>query len=96
MVPYFDYGDIFLLNINQKSVDKLQMLQNMALRLCLDGRSNVNEMHNTCNINKLLHRREVHLLNFVYKRAQNDKYRHTGNRDLRRFDAPVLKEGAFH
>ena len=94
VVPYFDYGDIFLLNINQKTIAKLQKLQNRALRICLalDGRSNVNDMHNTCNINKLLHRREVHLLNFVYIQAQNDNYVQTGNRDLQLFDAPGIRE----
>ena len=94
VVPYFDYGDIFLMNINKKTIDKLQKLQNRALRLCLalDGRSNVNDMHNTCNINKLSHRREVHLLNFVYKRAQDERYLQAGNRELRRYEAPILKE----
>ena len=94
VVPYFDYGDIFLMNINKKTIDKLQKLQNRALRLCLalDGRSNVNDMHNTCNINKLSHRREVHLLNFVYKKAQDERYLQAGNRELRRYEAPILKE----
>ena len=82
------------MGISLKSLDKLQKLQNRALRLCLaqDGRSNVNEMHNTCNINKLEQRRKSHLLNFVYKRAQNERYVQHGNRELRRFDAPILKE----
>ena len=85
-MPYFDYGDIFLMKINQKTIDKLQKLQNRALRLCLalDSRSNVNEMHNTYNINKLSHRREVHLLNFVYRRAHDNTFLQTGNRDLMR------------
>ena len=94
VVPYFDYGDIFLMDINQKTIDKMQKLQNRALRICLalDGRSNVDDMHNTCNINKLIQRREVHLLNFVYNRAHKVSYVQEGNRDLRRFDAPILKE----
>ena len=94
VVPYFDYGDIFLMGISLKSLDKLQKLQNRALRICLaqDGRSNVNEMHNTCNISKLEQRRESHLLNFVYKRAHDERYVQHGNRELRRFDAPILKE----
>ena len=49
-------------------------------------------MHNTCNINKLEQRREAHLLNFVYKRAHDDQYVRGGNRELRRYDAPILKE----
>ena len=94
VVPYFDYGDIFLLGINQKTIDKMQKLQNRALRICLalDERSNVNDMHNTCSINKLNERRETHLLNFVYRRAQDVNHIQEGNRELRRFDAPVLKE----
>ena len=39
---HFDYGDIVLFNITKKTIDKLQTLQNGALRICLalDGRSN--------------------------------------------------------
>ena len=94
VVPYFDYGDIFLMNISMKAVDKLHKIQNRALRICLarDGRSNVNDLHNTCNVSKLTHRREVHLLNFVYKRAHSREYTDGGNRNLRRYDAPILKE----
>ena len=41
IVPYFDYGDIFIVGTNQKTKDKLQKLQNQALRTCsaMDGRS---------------------------------------------------------
>ena len=94
VAPYFDYGDIFLMNISSKTIDELQKLQNRALRICVarDGRSNVNELHNTCNVNKLSHRREAHLLNFVYKRALNMEYVQEGNRNLRRFDATIMKE----
>ena len=68
IVPYFDYGDIFLTNINLKTIDKLQKLQNRALPICLalHGRSNVNELHNVCNINKLNHRRHVRFLKFSF------------------------------
>ena len=94
IVPYFDYGDIFLPNINLKTIDKLQKLQNRALRICLalDGRSSVNELHNTCNVNKLGDRRHVHLLNFSFQRAKNVNFLKEGNRELRRYDAPIMKE----
>ena len=49
-------------------------------------------LHNMCNVNKLDDRRPTHLLNFVYKRAQSDEYCNVGERDLRRYDAPVLRE----
>ena len=94
VVPYFDYGDIFLMNINQKTMTKLQRLQNRVLRICLalEGRSNVDDMHNRCNINKLEHRKEAHLLNFVYKRSRDEKYIQTGARELRRYNAPISRE----
>ena len=38
------------------------------------------------------HRREAHLLNFVYKRAHGAGYNRGANRNLRRFKAPILKE----
>ena len=94
IVPYFDYGDIFLINISQKTIDKLQKLQNRALRICLalDGRSNVDELHNTCNINKLIDRRQAHLLNFSYYRAHDEQFLKEGNRELRKYDAPIMRE----
>ena len=94
IVPYFDYGDIFLMNISSKTKQKLQRVQNRALRICLEaeGRSNVNMLHNTCYVNKLDDRRVAHLLNFVYNRAQVKAYCSEGIRDLGRYDAPILKE----
>ena len=94
IVPYFDYGDIFLMNITAKTTQKLQKMQNRALRICIqaEGRTNVNILHNTCNVNKLDDHRRTHLLNFVYKRAQNNEYLHVGARALRRYEAPILNQ----
>ena len=94
IVPYFDYGDIFLMNITSKTKQKLQKVQNRGLRICMEaeGRTNVNFLHNTCNVNKLDDRRSTHLLNFVYNRAQKEEYCQTGPRALRRYNAPILKE----
>ena len=52
----------------------------------------MNDLHNTCNVNKLVHRRQAHLLNFSYHRAQDDQFLKEGNRELRRYDAPIMKE----
>ena len=94
IVPYFDYGDIFLMSITSKTKQKLQKLQNRALRICLEaeGRTSVNMLHNTCYVSKLDDRRTIHLLNFTYKRAQQEEYCQVGVRALRRYNAPVLKE----
>ena len=69
IVPYFDYRDIFLMSITSKTKQKLQKLQNRALRICLEakGRTSVNMLHNTCYVSKLDDRRTIHLLNFTYK-----------------------------
>ena len=82
------------MNITMKTRQKLQRLQNRALRICLnaEGRSNVNMLHNTCNVNKLDDRRTTHLLNFVYSRAQGEEHTNVGARVLRRYDAPILNE----
>ena len=84
----------YLLNITSRTKQKLQKLQNRALRICIEaeGRTNMNMLHNTCYVNKLDDRRLTHLLNFVYKRAQQNEYCQVGTRALRRYNAPVLKE----
>ena len=43
-------------------------------------------------MNKLDDRRKTHLLNFVFKRAQDEEYCQVGLRELRRFDSPILNE----
>ena len=52
----------------------------------------VSKVYNTCNVNKLSHRQEAHLLNFAHKRVHIPMYIQDGERNLRRFDAPILKE----
>ena len=93
-MPYNDYGDIFLMSITSKTKQKLQKLQNRALRICVEaeGRTSVNMLHNTCYVSKLDDCRTIHLLNFTYKRAQQEEYCQVGMRALRRYNAPVLKE----
>ena len=49
-------------------------------------------MHNVCNINKLEDRRYTHLLNFAFSRSKDPTYTSISERELRRFDAPILKE----
>ena len=49
-------------------------------------------LYNTCIINKLEDRRVSYLINFVYVRTQSDECLQRGGRELRRYDAPILKE----
>ena len=35
ILPYFDYGDLFLINANQQLLGKIQRIQNRGLKICL-------------------------------------------------------------
>ena len=94
ILPYFDYGDIFYNNTYVRTTNKLQKLQNRAIRLCLghDSRYNVALLHQESKIPRLENRRHVHLLNFIYPRSRNHSYTNILNIPLRRYDAPILYE----
>ena len=65
ILPYFDYRDIFYNKTYFRTLDKLQKLQNRAIKLCLgrDSRYNVLRLHRKSKIPKLEYRRQTHLLN---------------------------------
>ena len=92
ILPYFDYGDIFYNKTFSRTLEKIQKLQNRAIRLCLgkDSRYNVLLLHQESNIPRLENRRHTHLLNFVYPRAHMDKYVEIPAVPLRRYDTPIL------
>ena len=92
ILPYFDYGDIFYNKTYSPTLDKLQKLQNRAIRLCLgrDSRYNVFLLYRESRIPKLEYRRQTHLLNFIYPHAHNQMYLDQSDISLRRYDAPIL------
>ena len=94
ILPYFDYGDIFYNTTFQRILYKLQILQNRALRVCLnrDSRYHVNLLHSESNIPLLTNRRNTYVLNFVYPRSRIVKYLEIENRPLRMYAAPVMIE----
>ena len=57
-------------NLKVGTYDRMQKLQNKALRLCLqkNNRCNVNQLHRDGNTNMLVDRRKANLCNFMYKR----------------------------
>ena len=71
----------------------LQKLQNRALRLALnrDSRHNVWELHHEALTPMLEMRRECHLKNLMYKRKNIPDYVQIPNRQLRLYEAPVLR-----
>ena len=73
ILPYFCYGDVFMHNLSAKTYDRMQKLQNKSLRICLQrqNRCNVRQLHKDSNVNYLEDRRDVNLVNFMYKRKVN-------------------------
>ena len=94
ILPYFDYGDIFYINTFIRTRDKLQRLQNRGLKLCLchHARYDTDLLHLEAKVAKLEPRRTCHLTNFVHQRAQDPKYVRVIDRQLRRFEAPIMTE----
>ena len=92
--PYFFYGDIFLHNISVRTKDKMQKLQNKALRLCLqcDNRAHVPLLHKDSGVNLIKDRMDINLLNFMFKRKGNLSLLQPQPRELRRYEACVFKE----
>ena len=92
ILPYLDYGDIFFINSNSNQLKKLQTLQNRALKICINPEPDVTveEIHQSVQLSKLNVRREVHLVNFMFKNKSNNKYVNNRNVRTRLHDAPVF------
>ncbi len=69
LLPVLEYGDIVYASAGLCSLDKLQKVQNTALRIVLqaDRRSNVKEMHKLLHILMLKDRRDIHISTQMYK-----------------------------
>ena len=73
VLPYADYGDIFYDSARQALLDKLQIVQNKALRICMgvDNRFPTILVHQNSGISKLQPRRLMHLKTFMFKQKAN-------------------------
>ena len=76
ILPYFDYADIIYGSANKEKLEKLQRLQNKALKtaLLVERRTNTNEIHNRAKLNKLSDRRMAHLWTYMFSRKFNNNY----------------------
>lgn len=68
ILPVFDYGDMFYTYASKALLNKLQVLQNKAIRIIykLKSRTNVTEYENSISLLPLAHRRQLHVLQFAY------------------------------
>ena len=94
ILPYFDYGNIFYNKTFNRTLSKLQKLQNRALKLCLgkDSRYITNHLHSDANVPKLVPRRAADIVNFAYHRAHDQQQLRQIDRHLRPRAAPLLYE----
>ena len=92
ILPYFDYGDILCIGSHGQSLDKLQRMQNRALRICLRAPplTPIRTLHVQTGVPLLENRRRAHLLNFMYKRKNNINYLANQGRNTRLFEGAVL------
>ena len=74
ILPYFDQGDILYIDAFQKDLDKLEKLQNRALKICANAnnRHHIANLHNNANIPYL--RRTYHLNIYAFSRSKLIEY----------------------
>ena len=75
VLPYIDYGDTFYFSCTKDLLNKLQRMQHRALKIIfrLNRRFPTKELHQTAGVLMLEKRREMHLLNLMYKRSKIDQ-----------------------
>ena len=93
ILPYMEYGDVFMSGANQVDLDKLQRLQNRGLRICLQSetRTTVYDLHKHSKLQKLEHRRVAHLRNLIFKKTlKAPELQAVPRRSTRANDGPLL------
>ena len=102
ILPYFDYGDVFLINANQQLLRKIQRIQNRGLKICLgvEARTRRSDVHLSSKVARLADRRVAHLRNYMYKRSQDESYLdkrevNTSERDAKVFKVFIPKWEAY-
>ena len=90
ILPFFDYADVVYHNAGANELDKLQRLQNRALKLCLGfhKREDTEVVHRTAKVPLLENRRRSHVYTFMYKRKELKHNLDTPRICTRSADAP--------
>ena len=92
LLPYFDYVDVIYHKSNSSDLEKIQRLQNRCLRVCMgfDRRYSVDRAHRIAETPFLRDRRRAHVLNFMYKRKDNQTLLNVREIRTRAHDAPLF------
>ena len=96
ILPVIEYGDLFLTGTTVCNRKRLQILQNKGLRCALgkDRDFSVSELHQEAKLLKLKYRRDLHLLSYMFDRAQyhvNLQYRGDSGVKTRSHNKKLLK-----
>ena len=75
ILPIIDYNDIIYGLMTKQQENKLQRIQNRALRIVFMGKKlTVTEMHSKTELTMLAERRELHLLILMFRRSFDEAY----------------------
>ena len=94
ILPIIDYNDMFQLLWNFDKLDRLQKLQNRALRTVYsdkDPQLDEQGLHAEADILLLKQRRVLHLLNLMFHRSKKDVYLDKRQMPTRQFDKIKFK-----
>ena len=85
LLPILEYGDIFLTATSAENKKRLQILQNKGLRCALNGdlETTSADLHGEAKLLKLKYRREQHILNYMYDKAQKKSNLKESSNNLR-------------
>ena len=90
ILPLLEYGDIMLYHVWKHDLEKLQQLQNKALRLCLDKINprdiSTEDLLESVNLMTLDNRRELHLMNLMHKYKEHPPRLHENALNTRNAD----------
>ena len=92
ILPILDYNDIIYNLGTELQKDKIQKIQNRALRTVFRNKTmSTFDMHDQAKVKYLAERREAHTLALMYKRSKNEYYIDSTVRVTRQAKATLLK-----
>ena len=99
ILPIIEYGNVIYNSASEKSLSKLQRLQNQSIKLCLnlDKMTPTATIHKLANLNTLKDRREKATIKFMFNRTKHSKFHDTSNYNIqtRSSTVPKLKVPEF-
>ena len=92
ILPYFDYGDVVYMGGRKDMLEKLQRLQNRALKICLrvEHRHPTDDLHRQTRVKTLYDRRKAHLKIAAFSKIRNPGRVQVTEKITRGGDAPRL------